>query len=427
MTTEIKYGLGCEPFVEDNRDYKFNDLYPCASGTYPIEYLPSIPDIRLNQGMTSMCVAFALSLSRYMHELEQSNNKKLLSPGYIYGNRASLDWKGEGMYVRQALNTLKKYGVCYSSSLNITGTYQECKAAYDSNKNELDTEAYPYRISSYWRLYNDNAIKQSIMTIGYAVVSYNVYDNWYNVGKDGRIGLNSGTNHGAHAVLLTGWTKNGEWRFNNSWGSNWGDNGIGYVPMTVTMNEAWSLMDNIQENFFTSLKDVKNHWAKASIDKAVQYGILKGYEDGTFKPDEPITRAEACAIVAKLTNYTNENYNNSPFSDVTKDDWYFNYVVHCQIHNKVNGYEDGTFRPNNRLTRAEATKLLTLISKIYINSTIKDSAFTDVSKSHWAIKFINALTDRGVINGYEDGTFRPDSNITRAEFITIVDRLNLIK
>ena len=104
--------------------------------------------------------------------------------------------------------------------------------------------------------YNDNEIKQAIITSGCVVAAYNVYDNWYRTGSDGKVGNNYGKNYGGHCILIVGWTENNEWIILNSWGRTWGDGGLGYVPMTTKINEAWCLVDNVQEIFFKSLNFV---------------------------------------------------------------------------------------------------------------------------------------------------------------------------
>lgn len=108
------------------------------------------------------------------------------------------------------------------------------------------------------------------------------------------------------------------------------------------------------------------------------------------------------------------------------DAWYKNQVGYCENHSLFTGYEDGTFRPYNNLTRAEAAKLLCIIGKVTVKPEIKNEYFKDVPKKHWACRFINALYENHYIKGYENGLFNPDGYITRAEFITIVDRLGLI-
>ncbi len=419
----MKYGLGCMPYEEDDRDYKFNDLINC-NAVYPEKYISPLPYYRLNQGYTNMCTAFAASMARYMYELNDSKNTELLSYSYIYANRSQGDYKGEGLVIRQALNNLVKNGVCYLNSFNDMGDYQSVYRKYTTRRFILDDEAHPYRISSYYSLNNDNEIKQAVVTSGCAVVSYNVYDNWYNTKSDGKIGYNSGKFYGAHCVLIVGWDNN-EWIILNSWGNIWGDNGLGYIPMSVIKNEAWCMIDNIQEIFFNSLKDIQGHWAYSSIMKAVRKGVVKGYEDLTFKPDNALTRAEACVIIAKINGYNGEDIKNVYFADIDKDVWYKNYVGYCKQNGFISGYKDGTFKPMNNLTRAETAKILCLVSGTECDK--KDSSvFTDVNMDHWAAKYINSMRKKGIITGYEDGSFKPDNYITRAEFIVMADRLGLI-
>lgn len=419
------HGLGCLPYEKDDRDYNFGDLIS-GGGNYPISYKSLIPDFRMDQGLSQMCVSFATSVARYMYEINDSGNAKIFSPAYIYANRAPSDYQGEGMIVRQALSGLVNNGVCHLSKLSFTGSYQESRNRYLKVKAEADANAKPFRISSYYALYTDDQIKQAILTTGAAVAAYNVYDNWYNVKADGNIGSNYGTSHGSHCILIVGWTSDNKWIIINSWGSVWGDNGIGYIPMTNPKNEAWCMLDNVQEVFFKSLKDVEGHWAKASIDKAVQQGVLKGYEDGSFKPDNNITRAEASAIIAKIGGYDNDTKNiRSIFPDIYPNDWFWAYVSYCYQKGFISGYQDGEFKPYNELTRAEACKILCSVAKLNVRVDAKTNSFNDI-KGHWAYRWIATMDQQGYLTGYEDGSFKPDNKITRAEFITMIDRMGLI-
>lgn len=419
----MRYGLGCQPYTIDERDYKFNDLINCGA-VYPIEYISPLPSYRLNQGNTNMCAAFAISTARYMYELNDSRNTELFSFSYIYANRATTDYKGEGLVIRQALNNLIKSGVCYLKSFDDMGDYQSVHRKYTTRMFTLNEEAYPYRVSSYYLLNNDNEIKQAVITTGSAVVSYNVWDNWYNVKSDGKIPNVYGKYYGGHAVLIVGWTANNEWIILNSWGDNWGDNGLGYISMSQTKNEVWCIVDNVQEIFFQSLKDIQKHWAYSSIDKAVRKGIIKGYEDETFKPDNNLTRAEVCAIIAKLNKFAECEVESDGFVDIPSNAWYKNYVYYCKNKGYITGYEDGTFRPLNALTRAEATKILCNICNINVSSS-DNCIFNDI-ESHWGKDYIMAMYKKGAINGYETGNFAPNDKITRAEFITMIDRLKLL-
>jgi len=415
---------GCLPYIKDPRDYNFGDLVS-GGGSFPSKYISPLPGFILNQGATMMCVSYAIAMARYMYELNDSGNAKQFSPAYAYANRASGDFKGEGMYIRQALNCLNNNGICYLKTLNYSGPYKDVYNKYISVKTKADTEAKPFRISSFYGIYNDDQIKQAIVSTGCAIASYNLFDNWYNVSTNGKMDSNYGTNHGGHCVLIVGWTESREWIILNSWGETWGDKGLAYVPMSVPKNEAWCMLDNIQEVFFKSVKDINNHWAMNSINKAIQTGVLKGYEDGTFRPDNSITRAEACAIISKITNYDGRSYYGSQYIDIKKDDWFFVSVCWSSQNKYVSGYNDNTFKPNKALTRAEVCKILCAVGNIHVGFNTTTNKFSDLS-NHWSLSWVAAMVNAGYIKGYEDGTFRPENSITRAEFITILDRMGLL-
>lgn len=160
---------------------------------------------------------------------------------------------------------------------------------------------------------------------------------------------------------------------------------------------------------------------KAFTEKTVEAAFIKGYNDGTFKPDALITRAEAASI---LTNFVQANVaSDKSFSDVKNGAWYKSAVENLISSKILSGYTDGTFKPENALTRAE---LVTIIARIKGLDTGKKT-FADVSDNHWASNAIKACADAGYINGYEDGSFRPDKNISRAEFVVIINRVFGIK
>lgn len=154
---------------------------------------------------------------------------------------------------------------------------------------------------------------------------------------------------------------------------------------------------------------------------------VKGYPDGTFGPDKNMSRAEIAAIFARiLANYDEEEITNktSKFSDVESDKWYSNYISYLEDAKIINGYSDGTFKPNNNMTRAEfSTICINYMEKslgtIYPNYT----AFIDVDSSHWAYQTIQKIASQKLVTGYPDRSFKPDNNITRAEVVTIVNRM----
>lgn len=154
------------------------------------------------------------------------------------------------------------------------------------------------------------------------------------------------------------------------------------------------------------------------------YAYVVGYsEDGTVRPNANITRAEVATIFFRLlTDNARDQFwmTSNNFSDVLPNDWYNTAVSTMVNMGIIQGYEDGTFRPNANITRAEfATIAARFLASGY---DVEDDLFGDVA-AHWARESINDAAMAGWINGYEDGTFRPDAAITRAEAVTMVNNV----
>lgn len=148
-----------------------------------------------------------------------------------------------------------------------------------------------------------------------------------------------------------------------------------------------------------------------------------GYEDGTVRPGANITRAEVATIFFRLlTDETRESYwsQSSGFTDVASGAWYNNAVSTLTRAGILDGYEDGSFRPNASITRAEFTKIAVSFFKHVGGAS--SNPFNDVPDSAWYAEFVKTAAELGLIDGYEDGTFRPNAPITRAEACTIVNR-----
>jgi hypothetical protein len=149
-----------------------------------------------------------------------------------------------------------------------------------------------------------------------------------------------------------------------------------------------------------------------------------GYADGSVRPNANITRAEVATIFFRLmtddyraANWSTEN----SFSDVTTDAWYNNAVSTAAAADILTGYADGTFRPNQSITRAE----FAAIAARFLSSEVEDngtSRFSDIA-GHWAEDAINRAVAAGWISGYSDGTFRPDQRITRAEVVSVINSM----
>ena len=157
---------------------------------------------------------------------------------------------------------------------------------------------------------------------------------------------------------------------------------------------------------------------KNAVEEVKAIAYIKGYPDGTFKPQANVTRAEAAQMFATLLN-GGTNFGTSQatkFSDAS-DDWYskaINYVVGKGL---ISGYPNGTFKPNESITRAEFAQM---ISGYVKNEKASSSDFKDV-KDHWAKDAIDKLYGNKNVNGYPDGSFKPNAKITRAEAVTILN------
>lgn len=152
------------------------------------------------------------------------------------------------------------------------------------------------------------------------------------------------------------------------------------------------------------------------------FAYVIGYEDGTVRPDGSITRAEVATIIFRLLdgevrdgNLTTVN----DFTDVNEGDWYNTAISTLVELGIIEGRSDTIFDPNAPITRAE---FATLFARFDESGVKPDGGFADV-KTHWARESIERAAALGWINGYEDGTFRPDSRITRAEAMTMINRV----
>lgn len=157
---------------------------------------------------------------------------------------------------------------------------------------------------------------------------------------------------------------------------------------------------------------------KNAVEEVKAISYIKGYPDGTFKPQANVTRAEAAQMFATLLN-GGTNFGTSgatKFSDAS-DDWYSKAVNYVVGKGLISGYPNGTFKPNDSITRAEFAQM---ISGYIKNEKAGSSDFQDV-KDHWAKDAIDKLYGNKNVTGYPDGSFKPNAKITRAEAVTILN------
>ena len=182
------------------------------------------------------------------------------------------------------------------------------------------------------------------------------------------------------------------------------------------------------------LKDKKKNTANGTTDKngmlilpgSKHKAYIMGYPDGSFRPDGDMSRAEAAAIFARLiADKKNESVKGTPsFKDTPNNEWYSAFVGYLEKYNIIRGYEDGTFRPDESITRAEFVTIAVRYYSLFneVKSVSNTTKYNDLSNNYWAIKNISYATSEKWLNGYSDGSFRPDIVVTRAEVVTIINR-----
>ncbi|MEC0231628.1 S-layer homology domain-containing protein [Paenibacillus alba] len=172
------------------------------------------------------------------------------------------------------------------------------------------------------------------------------------------------------------------------------------------------------------LSDTKGHWAEKTIDTFVKLQIIDGYKDGTFNPDGKITRAEFSVLLTRVFDIQGGSHPGTAMKDVGSH-WAKDAIQKLVEAGIINGYEDGTFKPENTITREEMVILLSRI--LNLNQVAKDTTkgnFDDL-KGSYAASEITAGAQAGIVSGEADGKFHAKSNATRAEALQIL--LNALK
>lgn len=166
--------------------------------------------------------------------------------------------------------------------------------------------------------------------------------------------------------------------------------------------------------------DISNHWAKTQIGNMMDKGYITGYQDGTFKPDQKITRAEFMAIINRAFNFTQKS--EGSFTDVKPGAWYADVVSQAKAAGYISGYPDGSIRPDDTITRQEAAVIIAKIKRLAADA----SGVADFKDAYgiagWSKGNIGAVAASGLMNGYPDGSFRATNNITRAEAAVVLDK-----
>jgi hypothetical protein len=159
----------------------------------------------------------------------------------------------------------------------------------------------------------------------------------------------------------------------------------------------------------------KEAWYASFVYELMDWGVIKGYPDGTYRPGNLINRAEMAKIAVILFSIPlPDSVTSNPFPDVPKDAWFAPYVAAAKEAGVIDGYPDGKFQPSGSVNRAEAMKILTIASGVSLSNVISAN-FPDVNNREWYSPYVNFSGKKGVVSGYADGKFKPGNNINRAE------------
>jgi hypothetical protein len=168
----------------------------------------------------------------------------------------------------------------------------------------------------------------------------------------------------------------------------------------------------------TDLTDIKGHWAFNEIVSLVDLKVLSGYPDKTFKPNNDISRAEFATVIVKALKL--EAKAGKVFAD-TANHWAKDFIATANAYGIINGYSDSSFGPNDPITREQMAVMIANALKLSGSST--SISFTDANSiSDWAKDAVAVVAEKGIITGYPDGSFKPDGKLTRAEAASVTVR-----
>ena len=172
--------------------------------------------------------------------------------------------------------------------------------------------------------------------------------------------------------------------------------------------------------------DTQGHWAGAVLDKWESRALISGYEDGTIRPDNEISRAEFVSLVNRVAGYQAAG-GTVKFSDVKTGDWYAGQVAIAVNEGYIGGFEDNTFRPNDSVTRAQAAAIIARIKNLPADAA-RANQFADAAATpDWAEGVVGAVANAGYMIGDEANRFNAEKALTRAEAVAALDRVFGVK
>lgn len=173
-----------------------------------------------------------------------------------------------------------------------------------------------------------------------------------------------------------------------------------------------------QEAFSDVSKDAFYYEA---VQNLAARGIINGFQDGTFRPNERVTRGQAAVMLASVLNLNTQNVNNPGFKDVPTNSWYYHSIAELVNAGIITGFSDKTFKPNEALTRAQVAAIISLGFQLTENKQAV-ATFKDISSTDWYAGFVGALVENGIAKGISQTSFGPNNIVTRGQLATFIYR-----
>ena len=439
------HGFGALVEPRPVRDYK----YDLATGYQPRTDLPPeytidadrLPPIH-DQGRTGMCVAFAMC---EIAECE-AKNENHFSPAWNYGRKESRgEYTGEGLFVSRALDGVVKIGFVpghyFPFSVDVPDVLK-----YAAERDDL------------------LAVGERQKPAAYVAFEYAYKDKLWDCARSALVDyacpillLVPDYFGGGHAVMAYGYVdRDGEryFKIQNSWGPSWGKGGRGEIPL-YTVEGAYALLWKTVKLPFDDVNP--DNWFYDDVKAAYLSGLIEGVSDTEFAPKESIKRADVAVIIDKLLTAVEESVNafaatvrqgggncsdiafgsnvKAAFEDVSDNDYYCSAIGRVVANGIMNGRSGSKFEPSEPMTRAElaavGARTVDMLS-VALSAALRKSVSpetsdglvpTDVGAAAWYAEYVKRAYKYGIMQGYEDGTFRPDNFMTRAEAAAILNRV----
>lgn len=270
MAQTKNYVCGSLFSIPDLRDY----VAKSSVNEFPETFELSMPEVK-NQGAVGSCVAHSLATATEYFNTKETNTTIKMSTGYIYGNRLLSTHKGTGMYTRDAIKTLAKFGnVPYEDfPYNVEVPYAIEK--FEAEADELEEKGLNYKVASYFKLNDDNAIKSHLLDGNPVIFAMKWFDD-IKIEKGVMVTNEiTSTKTGGHCMVIYGWNETG-WLVQNSWGKTWGKKGRFTLPYNVSRKETWGIVDAKSDSSLILEKPFKSK-VGAFFAKVIHKVISWGY------------------------------------------------------------------------------------------------------------------------------------------------------